>query len=135
MNLIDRIQIQRAEEQLEAGRWKEKGIGDKGESLIVFPPGHCAICNMSMATRRNRKLRKLPSRMELCYRCRDEGWRGSRCRCGRPLHKRDYASNATAKGCHRDTACGICRAEAREFVDSTWGQDVERDPWNARYTG
>ena len=127
MTVVDLVQIQRAQEQLDAGQWRR----DKTEPEEKAPLTGltCDICGGPKALMQAPTNRK--GDVEVCHVCRLEGWRGVRCPCGAYIHRRDYIS-AKRKG-QTQVTCGRCRAEAREYQQTESGQSKVRSPWNSRY--
>lgn len=64
-----------------------------------------------------------PNPARLCPECRADGFRSSRCDCGKPLHHRDYASNSK-RGRIMGTRCGECRRKLRDEFGYSHGVRV-----------
>jgi hypothetical protein len=94
MNLLDAIQIARADEQLEAGAWKRR---DKDEARMPKPPPSCAVCGVEIPGGCNRKV---------CEGCKAAGFVGVPCKaCRGPITRTDQVHADP----HKRGFCKQCR--------------------------
>lgn len=104
---IERVILMRAEEQMACSFHNL----DRGEDQEPAGPECCEVCSKPVEARRNTGGRPLPNRARICKACHSYGYRGRRCECGKPLHRRDYSTND--KSLRRPSMCGVCRKAAR----------------------
>jgi hypothetical protein len=129
MSLVDRVLLQRAEEQM-VHAWRKTTYKEALEEREHLGDPPCELCGSPAVYDKAHKPKD--GGAWLCKRHRGQGYRSTRCHCGHPLHYRDYASPGRS-ATERETMCGGCRERYREWKHSERGSAFERDPYTPRY--